>query len=237
MLIRLRDVVTHTLKPHTHYTQNFLTRKLFPERQGRKRKLYCSFSACPHEVVSSENWYSLIRHYRWSDQKKETRTNFKKFTLKIWSKKISSDKFMICEKPIQAKPEHSQSEHREERYLHCLLTVLSHPAPPHLRANWHMQPFGNSVYYIWTWVFKISQLLVFSNITLSMYQNLAECSSGFFYMFSSRTLGDKREHHLEVTHILWNRTCAETGISLLLRYLWNNCFYLYTQSPLNVQYF
>lgn len=45
MLTRLRDLVTHILKPHTVYT-NFLTRKLFPERQGRKRILYCSFSAC-----------------------------------------------------------------------------------------------------------------------------------------------------------------------------------------------
>lgn len=54
----------------------------------------------------------------------------------VWSKKISdSDKFMISEKPIQAKSEHSQSENREERYLHWWLTVLSHPVPPHLLAN------------------------------------------------------------------------------------------------------
>lgn len=56
--------------------------------------------------------------------------------LTVWSKKISdSDKFMISEKPIQAKSEHSQSENREERYLHWWLTVLSHPVPPHLLAH------------------------------------------------------------------------------------------------------
>lgn len=138
--------------PHTVYI-NFLTRKLCPERWGRKRILYCSFSACALWSSSSENWYSLMRHYIWSDQKKETRSNFlKKNSLTVGSKKISSDfaKFMISEKSIQPKPEHSQSEKREERYLHCLLTVLSHAVPPHVLANWHIQPSGNSVSYIWT---------------------------------------------------------------------------------------
>lgn len=63
--------------PHTVYI-NFLTRKLCPERWGRKRILYCSFSACALWSSSSENWYSLMRHYIWSDQKKETRSNFLK---------------------------------------------------------------------------------------------------------------------------------------------------------------
>lgn len=136
--------------PHTVYTV-FLTKEVISWKTGQKNNT-APFQPVHYEVVSSENWYSLTRHYRWSDQKKETRSNLKKFTLTVWSKKISdSDKFMISEKPIQAKSEHSQSENREERYLHWWLTVLFHPVPPHLLANWHMQPSGNSVYYIWTW--------------------------------------------------------------------------------------
>lgn len=139
--------------PHTVYTE-LLHKEVASWKTGQKKgTVLLLFSLCTMKQCLVKTGTSLQDITDEATKRKKQEVIKKKITLTVWSKKMSSDsdKFMISEKPIQAKSEHSQSKNREETYVHWLFTVLSHPVPPLLLANWPMQPSGNSVYYIWTW--------------------------------------------------------------------------------------
>lgn len=147
---RLWELVTHILKPHTQYTQNSFTRKLYPEREGRKLMLYSSFSdSCALWNSIRENWYSLTRHYGWNDQKGETRSNLKKFTLTVWSKDLPWHIYDLWEANTGKTRAPLIRKIRRETDLTSVAHSLVCPCPsPWL--NWYMLPSGNSVYYICT---------------------------------------------------------------------------------------